>query len=295
MANKCFSLLRGEVMRATRLDRCGRIVDAACSTIVTDGFISVAFTSNVTEGETITVTKANGKQCVNDTPPSEFDSVGATITFCNVDPELYAMLTNQPVEYDALGDAVGFRLRKGVSLAGSGVGLELWSNVPGELCAGGEGSWGYLVLPFLQGGVLGDFTLENNAVTFTIQSMVTKSGNEWGSGPYDVVPDADGAPAPLNEPLTTDDHFLVRWTNVAPPEPGCSCLASGPAPTTATAGTPGTYGPEGSYAPTDLDDLTTLGVTADPVTAWTAGQHIVLNDNSHAHWDGSAWVAGDAA
>lgn len=295
MANKCFSLLRGEVLRATRLDRCGRLVDTACSAIVTDGFISVAFTSNITEGETITVTKANGKQCVNDTPPSEFDSVGATITFCNVDPELYAMLTGQPVEYDANGDAVGFRMRKGVSLAGSGVALELWSNVPGEVCEGGEGSWGYLVLPFVQGGVLGDFTLENNAVTFTIQGMVTKSGNEWGRGPYDVVPDESGLAAPLNEPLTTDDHFLVRWTNIAPPEPGCTCLASGPAPTTATAGTPGTYDPAGAYAPNDLEDLTTLGVTASPTTAWTTGQYIVLGDDSHAHWDGTAWVAGDAA
>src|SRR5690606_15481572 len=295
MANKCFSLLRGEVLRATRLDRCGRLVDTACSAIVTDGFISVAFTSNITEGETITVTKANGKQCVNDTPPSEFDSVGGTIAFCNVDPELYAMLTGQPVEYDANGDAVGFRMRKGVSLAGSGVALELWSNVPGEVCEGGEGSWGYLLLPFLQGGVLGDFTLENNAVTFTIQGMVTKSGNEWGVGPYDVVPDEDGVAAPLNEAMTTDDHFLVRWTNIAPPEPGCTCLASGPAPTTATAGEPGTFDPVGAYAPNDLEDLTTLGVTASPTTAWTTGQHVVLGDDSHAHWDGTAWVAGDAA
>lgn len=223
MANKCFSLLRGEAMRATRLDRCGNISDAECSSITTDGFISVAFTTNVTEGEAVTVTKANGKQCVNDTPAPEFNNVGVTVTFCNVDPELYAMLTNQPVEYDAAGDAVGFRMRKNVSLNGAGVALELWSNVPAESCEGGEGTWGYMLLPFLQGGVLGDFTLENNAVTFTIQGMVTKSGGAWGAGPYNVVMDELDAPGPLNEPMTSDDHFLVRWTNVAPPEPGCSC------------------------------------------------------------------------
>lgn len=224
MANKCFSLLRGEAMRATRLDRCGNISTAECSSITTDGFISVAFTTNVTEGEAVTVTKANGKQCVNDTPPPEFNNVGVTVTFCNVDPELYAMMTAQPVEYDAAGDAVGFRMRKNVSLNGAGVALELWSNVPSEACEGGEGSWGYMLLPFLQGGVLGDFTLENNAVTFTIQGMTTRSGGAWGVGPYNVVMDEADAPGPLNEAMTSDDHFLVRWTNVAPPEPGCECL-----------------------------------------------------------------------
>lgn len=294
MANKCFNLLRGEVIRATRLDRCGEIVDAECSAIVTDGFISVAMSPSITEGETITVTKANGKNCVEDTPAPEFNNVGVTITFCGVDPELFAMLTGQPVEYDAAGDAVGFRLRKGVSLAGSGVALEMWSNVPSVACEGGAGSWGYLIMPFLQGGVLGDHTLENGAVTFTVQGMTTKSGNAWGSGPYNVVPDEANDPAPLNDPLTADDHYLVRWTNVAPPEPGCSCLSSGVPPTSATAGTPGTWEPTGSYPATTFEDLTTLGVTADPVTAWATGEHVVLGDNSHAYWDGSAWVAGEA-
>lgn len=294
MANKCFNLLRGEVLRATRLDRCGRIVDAECSAIVSDGFISVAISPSNTEGENITVTLANGRQCINDTPAPEFNNVGATITFCGVDPELFAMLTGQPVEYDANGDAVGFRLRKGVSLAGSGVALELWSNVPSADCEGGEGSWGYIILPFLQGGTLGDHTLENNAVTFTIQGMATKSGHTWGEGPYNVVPDSDGNPAPLNNPLTSDDHYVARWTNVAPPEPGCTCLASGPAPTTATAGTPGTWGPVDAYAPSNFEDLGDLGITADPTTAWTTGQYVVLGDNSRAHWDGTAWVAGEA-
>ena len=96
------------------------------------------------------------------------------------------MLTGQPVEYDANGDAVGFRLRKGVSLAGSGVALELWSNVPSADCEGGEGSWGYIILPFLQGGTLGDHTLENNAVTFT-SGHGHQSVNP-GEGPYNVVP-----------------------------------------------------------------------------------------------------------
>lgn len=62
--------------------------------------------------------------------------------------------------------------------------------------------------------------------------------------------------------------------------------------TGATAGEPGSFTPEGSVTPADLAGLD--GVTADPATAWTEGQYVELIDDSHAHWDGSAWVAGDA-
>ena len=37
-----------------------------------------------------------------------FSNYGVAITFCDVDPELYAMMTNQDVVYDSNGDAVGF-------------------------------------------------------------------------------------------------------------------------------------------------------------------------------------------
>lgn len=62
--------------------------------------------------------------------------------------------------------------------------------------------------------------------------------------------------------------------------------------TGATAGTPGTFTPEGAVAPADLAALT--GLTATPATAWTTGQHVILGDTSHASWNATAWVAGDA-
>lgn len=297
MANKCFNLLRGWTIRVTRLDACGRIDDGAVSAIVTDGFTTVAVTSNITESEAISVTNARGKVCAQAPAESNLDSHGVTITFCNVNPELYAMLTGNDVETDANGDVVGFRSSVGRGLGATGVALEMWSQVPGVACSeepGSEGSWGYLLLPFLTGGVLGDFTLENNAVTFSIQNMVTKSGGAWGSGPYNVVPDAGGAAAPLANPMGTDDHLLVRWTSIAPPEPSCDPVPSGPAPTSATSGTPGTWEPTGAYAPADLAELQAGSVTASPTTAWATGEYVVLGDDSHAYWDGSAWVAGEA-
>lgn len=244
------------------------------------------------------MTNARGKVCAQAPAESELDSHGVTITFCEVNPELYAMLTGNDVEYDHNGDAVGFRSAAKRSLSGSGVALEMWSQVPGVACSdepGSEGSWGYLLLPFLSGGVLGDFTLENNAVTFTIQNMVTKSGGGWGSGPYNVVAGEGGAASPLAVPMGNDDHLLIRWTGIAPPEPQDDPIPSGPEPTTASSGTPGTWEPPGSYALANLSALQASSVTADPTGAWSTGEYVVLGDNSHAHWDGSAWVAGDAA
>ena len=66
-----------------------------------------------------------------------------------------------------------------------------------------------------------------------------------------------------------------------------------PVATGAVAGSPGTWTPAGGTAPTDLAAMS--GVAATPSTAWTTGQHMVLGDASHCHWDGADWVAGDAA
>jgi hypothetical protein len=189
MADKCFPLVRGRVMRATRLDSCGRIADRECSAITTNGFVSVALTANIDEGEEISVVNAAGETCVRDTPSPTFTGYGVAITFCDVNPQLYAMLTNQSVVFDSFGDAVGFRVNSKVKTSDANFALEVWSNVPGVACddPNAAGSFGYLLLPFISGGVLGDFTIENGAVTFTLQNAVTKDGNAWAKGPYNVV------------------------------------------------------------------------------------------------------------
>lgn len=64
------------------------------------------------------------------------------------------------------------------------------------------------------------------------------------------------------------------------------------AATTATAGTPGSYTPDGADLPVSLAAM--AGVTASPTTAWTTGQHVLLDDGSAVHWSSSAWVAGAA-
>jgi len=59
---------------------------------------------------------------------------------------------------------------------------------------------------------------------------VTKGGNTWGVGPYNVLMDATvppGAAAPLPTALDPYDHLLLIDTAVAPPPEACD-----PAPVT---------------------------------------------------------------
>ena len=77
-----------------------------------------------------------------------------------------------------------------------------------------------------------------------------------------------------------------------PITPG-SLVWTPPTPATgATAGTPGTWTPDGSAPP--ANEAACTGLTADPATAWTAGQYVVCADNAQVHWDGAAWDSGPA-
>lgn len=295
MTGQKFSLVRGRALRATRLDGCGRVVLGPDSVITTEGFISVALTANNEEGETISVTNAAGKVCILDEPEPRFLNYTVVVSFCGVDPELFSMMSGQKVVLNAAGtEAVGFRVSSKVSLGDKGFALEMWSNVPVAACdAAGGSSYGYFLLPFLKGGTLGDFTVENGAINFTLSGASTKEGSEWGVGPFDVVRDESGVAGPLNEPITDGDHLHMEVTSVAPPAiQDDGAFALGVPATAGVAGTPGTTNPTNSYAPASFATIGAL--TATPNTAWTAGQYIRLRDGSTAHWSGSAWVAGVA-
>lgn len=213
---KSFPLVRGRSMRVTKTDGCCGPDYGDDHSIATEGFVSVALTANITEAEEITVTNANGKTCVRDAGSPTFDSYSAVITFCEVQPCLFSMITGQPLVFNTEGEIIGFKMNSKVTLDSSGFGLEVWMGVPGVACAGDAGAYGYLVLPCLQGGIVGDFTIENAAITFSITGASTQDGNAWGTGPY--------LDTQLDEPLDPDDHLLVIFTTVAPPEPTDGCV-----------------------------------------------------------------------
>lgn len=220
MASKPFSLLKGRRIRGTRLDACGRFVYGDRSTVVSKGFITVGITTLTTESEGISVTNAAGEICVNEPAETTVSGHGIEAVFCDVDPELFSMFTGQEVYLDAAGNAIGFTVNTKLETVNA-VALELWTGVANsDACANpdAQGAWGYLLLSFLKGGYVSDVSIENAAISFTIAGAITRDGNMWGVGPYNVI--LDGAtPSPLPTPIDPNDSLLAIVVDVAPPLP----------------------------------------------------------------------------
>jgi len=297
MTTKCFPLIRGRALRVTRLDGCGNPVLGPDSTIVSDGFITVGWTANTDEGTEINVTNAAGRTCILDTPAPKFTGYTLQVEFCGVDPDLISMMTGQDTVLDGDGNAVGFGMDTQVDADLSGFALEVWSNVPAAACEPGQSvQYGYFLVPFLKGGTLGDFTIGNDAVNFTLSGANSKDGNGWGVGPYDVVLDDTDTESPLLVAIPTTRHLHMQLTGVAPPDTddACGAVALGVPTTLITAGIPATLAPANSYPPLDLADFNLVHPAKTPTTAWTAGQYARGRDGSKVHWNGTTWVAGAA-
>lgn len=213
-----FSPVRGKRLRVTALDDCGNVPepDAEDSVVTTNGFISVSLSAEVEDGVEIVTRRADGSLCVNEKFASSFKSFNAEIEFCGVDPGLLGLTTNAEgyEDYDNL--VSGIVVPEGT--IDKKFAFELWTGLSGRACEPGvEEASGYMLLPFVQAGVLGDFTVDGeNAVSFTMTGAFTKGGNNWGAGPYNVL--HNGAVAsPLPTALDPLDHFLLVPTNIAPP------------------------------------------------------------------------------
>lgn len=224
MPTKCLSLVRGRRIRLTRLDGCGRPVYGDASSVVSKGFISVAFTANTTESEEINITNAAGETCVFEPAETALTGYALEVQFCEVDPDLFSLVTGQGVVLDAFGNSTGFDIDTAVTLDSSGFALELWmGSAAGDACSteGAQGSFGYLLLPFLRGGIVGDFTVENGSVTFTITGANTRDGNTWGVGPYSDIQIQEGVPGPMISPVSSTTALRLILTDVEPPEAAC--------------------------------------------------------------------------
>ena len=244
MSTTSFPVVRGNMLRVTKLDGCGRPVAGAGNMITTDGFVSVGLSSNITTGDEITVQSASGKNCIRDKAPDTFDGYGVDVTFCEVEPCLFALLTGQTPLTDAAGNVIGFTMNSD-RYASTGFALEVWTGSPagGDQC-GAAGTTaqpaGYFVLPNVQGGVLGDFSIENAVITFGVQGAATKDGNNWGQGPYtgafnttDPKQNPPDVGPFLDHDLDKNDHLGIAYTTKGFPSDsdGCQNLATLGVPT----------------------------------------------------------------
>lgn len=217
---KKMKVLRGKRIRVTRLDECGTPIDYdSCGQVVSSGFVEVSLSAEIEEGETFTQPNADGALVISEQGEHNFVRWGGSVELVEVDPELVSLMTRTVVEYDAEGDPVGFRSVEGQIK--QYFALELWSGISDKSCP--DKNFGYFLLPFVVAGTLGDFTIANDVTNFTVENFFTRTGGEWGVGPYNVVADAQGDPAPLEIPIGPDEPHLQRLTTVPPPDVTAGC------------------------------------------------------------------------
>jgi hypothetical protein len=288
MASICYPVLRVPAVRLTKLDACGTVVDSAASSATSSGIITIEQTAELEDRQDYFTLNADAQPCITDTSPPILKWINVTITFCQVDPELYNIATAEPLvlnDVTPTPQAVGFRTRQG-SVNNSNFGFEAWTRIGGSTaCAAGELQYGYFLLPWMVEGMVGDLTLENGAANFVITAR-TNPNSLWGAGPYNVIKlAATGEPSPLLVPIASGDHRHMQLTTLPPPTVTCGAQditptvtvtpTSGAAPLAVTLTVPtGTLPAVIDWGDATPLETVTAGATV-PHTYTTAGSRVV--------------------
>jgi len=230
MTSVCFTPFKIPRVRATLLNSCGLPTTGSCSTVVTDGIISVEMTKEYEDREEFFVKNGDGQFCVKETNPPILKWINLVLTFCNVDPELVNIMSAEPLVYDnaASPRATGFNTQEGAA-ANANFALEGWTRLSGLTtpCTGGT-EYGYVLFPWVVEGTIGDMTLENGVANFVLNAR-TKSGGAWGTGPYFVDYSDNPAGSTTNiallTPITSIQHHRMFITRKPPPDAACGCVA----------------------------------------------------------------------
>lgn len=227
MTSNCYTLWNIPTVRVTALSDCGVPV-TGCSTVVSDGIISIEMTTEYEDRQEFFVKNGDGRFCVRRTDPPILKWINIVATFCNVDPELVNIMSGEPLVMDDASEptAIGYSTDEN-SAGTSNFALEAWSRIASDIpCTGGT-EYGYTLLPWIVEGTVGDVTLENGAANFILNGR-TSSQSGWGTGPYFVDysdnPAGSTTEIALLTPITATQHRRMFITRLAPPEAACGCV-----------------------------------------------------------------------
>lgn len=221
----CIKPLQGATFRVTRLDECGTPLFDECSYAVSDGQTQIEITPNTTDGQQFQQLNAAGRPLVNQQARTILNWFDYQIIMAVKDPELFWIMTGADIFLDYSGLSAGNAITSDNYATGT-FALEVWLGTSEEVCPPGVPApfYGYVLLPFTNDGKLTEsITVANDLITYTFSGR-TRVGSDWGVGPYDVMLDGSGLPAPLPTAISTDTHYLDLITQLPPPEPDCGCL-----------------------------------------------------------------------
>lgn len=212
---KCYTPIKGRVLRVTLLDTCGNVVTGASGAqIVASGFTQVSSSAQYDTGDRTVNRTADDELCVNDKVPDILTNFELDMMFCLFDPGLVANTVSPArlLTYSEGPTGTGFALAEGA--ATTHWSLEVWQRVSGrQACtSGGLPQWVYNAWPHLSDGKIGDYLISSAPSVLEIQanslavSPLWTIGDAWlGAGAVSVVP----------------DHWFQNLTTVTPPTAAC--------------------------------------------------------------------------
>jgi len=215
MSAKILKSIKGKVVRLTRLDECGEVVEGSCTTLVSDCFVSVTLSAEVEEGDEFLVKNANGDFCINEKDADRIKRLNVSIDFAEINPDALDILTNASPVISS-GDTIGSTY--GPDGNTSSYALEVWTQRVGVDCSTSDPEYGYFVVPYVKNGRLdGDWVIENGALTVSVVGQGFPAPASWDEGPYDDNPFVEAFPA--------GEFFGQVVTDVAPPSVTDGCVA----------------------------------------------------------------------
>lgn len=224
LTTRTFRSIQGLSLRVTRLDSCGAAVSGTpCDFVASESFVTMNITAEIEEPDEFVIKLNNGKICINEQGCATLKKFSLEITVCNADPDLFQIISGVNTVTDWEGYVVGFQIDQNLSSCNN-FALEFWTKVVGE-CDGSQ-QYLYWLLPYVTNGRIGDITIENGPLTWTLTGEAIPS-SFWGVGPYHVVAsDSLNTASPLLTPLPDNMALHVQITTIPPPAEtnGCGSL-----------------------------------------------------------------------
>jgi hypothetical protein len=102
MAVECAKMSRGKMLRITKLNECGAVVEGAGSSLVASAFVSGTFTPNYQEVQEISLADANGGICIEDRSPVALRWVDVSLVICTLDPTMINLITERSDSHELI-------------------------------------------------------------------------------------------------------------------------------------------------------------------------------------------------
>lgn len=178
------SSILGTWMRVTPLTVAGAI-DTTKPVVNSKGFITATFAPQFEEGDEITEKAADGSVCVSFKVDDSFTRVDFSLSLCDVDPEVTALLAGGSVILDGGGAVVGYSSPLAGSKVGNPVAIEVWSQAVVAGKPASDNPYWHWVFPYVKVRYEGDREIGNNRLSneFTGQGVGNSALQAAGLNP----------------------------------------------------------------------------------------------------------------